>query len=289
MARRPSKASARCTAMHAGLACKPRAMKPPRVVGPLVALRRMTGVQGEQAMGPWRAKGAGDVLYDHQFEDGAGPTLYADLGRKRNNLVVAGGSYRINSEGMIEDHMSRRRRHHARNPESTLMFLFLVGMALGVTGILNDIIQSLLPARWSQNKKFGAQLAVDALLVVGGVALHRKSMVWAIGLGGIGFVDALHATYDRLGLRDKVMALIHGTGAQGGTPPARTYASVDPLPGGGWHVTYSDGTPAADLPASTLPAPVVGGSAGIRGLGDGRQRAPGVWNRPPGIGVREAA
>ena len=196
--------------MHTGLEARVVPWRPPRTPRSVIDLRRMTAVEGEQLMGPWRAKGAGEVLYRHEFAPGTGPMMQRDLGRSTNNMVLHGGSYRINDEGMIED-MAHRRHHHryTSNPEhGEIAFLVLVGLALFVAVVVTDLVKGALPARWNARYK---SIGVDAALIGAGIWLYKKSHIWGIALAGAGVVDAAGMLYTGMGLDQKINTLFHRT------------------------------------------------------------------------------
>lgn len=270
--------------MHAGLEPRIRTVPAPRAPKAVVDLRRMTYVEGVQLQGPGYFGGAGPVEYHHRFKGNSGPMMARDVGRTKNNMVLVGGNYRVSDEGMIEDNMAK---HHfmrrASNPESTIVKLVLIGLAVGVTAILHDLVMSLLPASWNVSHKNLTKLGTDALLIAGGAMLFRRSPTWGIALAGVGVADAVQGAYVNFGLDQKIQGWLHRSPAA-----PRTFASVNINTDGSYAVTYSDGSPAATLPASTSPAPVVGMSGALgfsRGLPSGMpQRVPaGAWRRPVAV------
>lgn len=204
--------------MHKGIDGRITRVRVPPTPRAVADLRYVTAIEGVQAMGPDRVQGAGDILYRHEFKPGTEPMLQRDLGRSRNNMVLSGGSYRINNEGMIED---MARRHHHRfmrrhyNPESHLTFLVLVGLALGATLIVMDVINRMLPQNWSDNKKTLASIGLDAVAIVGGAMLYKKSPTWGIALVGAGVSEAASTAWVRTGLAAKVDALMHRAPSSG--------------------------------------------------------------------------
>jgi hypothetical protein len=226
MARRPTpRAKAACESMHTGAPCRPaRAPLPAARPRELIALREMTRVDGTQRMGPGRLRGPGRVHYFHEFDPGAGPTIAVDPSLPKNNMVLVGGNYRVTSEGMIEDLTMKHYSRRHRNPESPLAFLLLAGLALGLVTVVLDVLQAMLPDSWSVNsrKAMIAGYAFDALAIVGGAMLAKKSPVWAIALVGAGVSDGVSNIYVQTGLREKVRGLFHRAPAP---PPS-------PAPGG---------------------------------------------------------
>jgi hypothetical protein len=249
--------------MHAGLVPRVRTMPAPRTPRALIDLRRMTAFEGTQLMGKGRVQGSGSILYRHEFDEGTGPMVQRIVGRDSQNMFLSGGRYRINDEGMVED-MAKKRHHGIKrymNPESDLAFLVLIGLALAAAGIVNELIQALLPARWSHRTK---AIGVDALFILAGVGVYKRSKVWGIGLAGAGVADATAMAWVGLGLDEKVRRVFH-LPVGGAGSGVRTIASVAQFENatantdGSFAVTYSSGSGPAMLPAGTSPAPVTGG------------------------------
>lgn len=221
--------------MHSGLEPRVRTVPAPRTPKAVIDLRRMTAVEGIQLQGKGRVQGSGPVLYRHEFKGDSGPMMVRVLGRDTNNMDLVGGNYRINDEGMIEDkNMSHHRMRRYTNPESTIAFLALAGLALAATGIVQELVNSMLPASWSANKKMVGSLGIDALLIVSGAMLFKKSPVWGIALAGSGVMSVTHMAYTRLGLDAKVQHLFHRTPAPAGIGAGRASGA---LPDGGNRVS----------------------------------------------------
>lgn len=269
--------------MHQGLAparvapWRPRAPK-----GDALEFRTMTAVEGVQPMRDPRTGRTKLVPYRHDFEDGAGPTMLA-VGRGRNNLVLDGGSYTVNAEGMIED-MSRKRYRFKMNPggmgtEATLGTFVKFGLAFFSVTFIVDLLtgasaadNGFLPASVSNRMKV---IGRDLLLLLGGVMVWRKSKVWGLAMGGFAVGDATALLVTGLNLDTKIRNLFHRAPAAG-----RTVARVDPIAAGGFTVTYSDGS-VATLPAgSTAPAL---GSSGTLYLPAGSMQANPSTMRQPGM------